>query len=1062
MKELPKSYQPQKSEDKIYKQWEESGYFNPDNLDGEPFSIMMPPPNVTGVLHLGHAMENTLMDAMIRYQRMNGKKTLLLPGTDHAAVATQAKVEKILIAKGTKNPREELGREKLLEEIRIYAEQSKSTIISQIRKMGTSCDWSRLAYTFDDIRSQAVNTVFKKMYNDGLIYRGYRVINWSVKGQSTCSDDELEYTERSSKLYTFKYSKDFPITIATTRPETKLGDTAVAVNPNDKRYAKYIGKVFTVDVGARNPLQIKIISDDGVEKDFGTGALGVTPAHSPIDFAMYEKQKANGTPIEIIQVIDTDGKMTAETGTNYEGLTVEEAREKFVSYLKENNLLEKEENIIQSVGVSDRFGDVIEAIPMTQWFIDVNKKIPGKDRSLKELMQDALDDGLNNDVAQKINITPKRFKDTYFSWIDNLRDWCISRQLWWGHQIPVWYRQVENQKLKVKSRSSKDNQEIYVGIKPPKNKYTKAILLHDWGSNPNKAFFPWLKTELENQGLEVIAPSLPNAKNPDFNAWLAEFKKLNIDENTLVIGRSLGSTLALAAAQQGHKIGKLIAVCTPLTNDVISKFFDDIGEWQFDKIRQNINEIVVVHSTDDPFIPEKVSQKISSELSTPLIMVENADHFTSDQYSEILEACNLWTQDPDTLDTWFSSGLWTFSTLGWPKQTDDYKNFHPTDWMQMGRDILFFWMARMILMTTYSLDTIPFKDVYIHGMLKDKDGKKFSKSAGNTMDPLDVIKKYGTDALRLSLVTGISPGNDLKIYNEKIESSRNFVTKLWNIGRYINTSIATKHTILNTTNLSSADEWILRKLNTLIINVGISIDKFNFSQASEMLREFTWSEFADWYVEIHKVEKNDDVLVHVYRTLLKLWHPFIPFVTETIWQEMFDEKQLLMVTKYPQVQKLITKSDKTSFEVVKELIVTIRNIRATFKVPVTAKINITLITTDTSLFKSQESLIQKLAGVQKIVFNQKDSLQKESASAVFEKIKLYVHLSEIIDIEKEKRRLKNEIKTIKKYLNEINIKLSNKKFIANAPSSIIKKEKEKLSTQKLNLKNLKKHFENLD
>jgi len=1062
MKELSKSYQPQENEDVIYKQWEESGYFNPDNLDGEPFSIMMPPPNVTGVLHLGHAMENTLMDTMIRYQRMNGKKTLLLPGTDHAAVATQAKVEKILIKQGVKYPREELGRKKLLGEIKKYAEKSKTTIISQIRKMGTSCDWSRLAYTFDKERSLAVNTVFKKMYADGLIYQGYRVVNWSIKGQSTCSDDELEYAERPAKLYTFKYSKDFPIRIATTRPETKLGDTAVAVNPNDKRYQQYIGQIFTVDVGAKDPLKIKIIADTEVDKDFGTGALGVTPAHSPIDFAMYEKQKAEGNPIKIIQVIDTNGKMTTKAGEKYAGLTVQEAREKFITYLKENNLLEKEEDIIQSVGTSDRFGDVIEAIPMTQWFIDVNKKIPEKNKSLKELMKAAITTGLNNDSNKKINIVPKRFEGVYFSWIDNLRDWCISRQVWWGHQIPVWYRQVENQKLKVESQNSKDNQEIYVGIKPPKNKYTKAILLHAWGSNPNKAFFPWLKTELENQGLEVIAPSLPNAKNPDFNEWLAEFKKLDIDENTLVIGRSLGSTLALAAAQQGYKIGKLIAVCTPLTNDVISKFFDDIGEWQFDKIRQNINEIVVVHSTDDPFIPEKVSQKISSELSTPLIIVENADHFTSDRYSEILEACNLWTQDPDTLDTWFSSGLWTFSTLGWPSNTADFKTFHPTNWIQMGRDILFFWMARMILMTTYTLDNIPFKNVYMHGMLRDKDGNKFSKSAGNNIDPLDIIKQYGTDALRLSCITGITPGSDLKIYDEKINSNRNLTTKLWNIGCYMTNAVPEYKSLTPKTSLSMPDQWILSELQKTVGLTTLYLDRDMFSRASEILRSFTWDSLADWYLEIHKIEKNDAVLIYVYKTLLKLWHPFMPFITETIWQEIFDEEKMLMVTEWPKVDSVYQLKHTSDFDNLKSIITNIRNIRATYKIPTKVKINIVIITGKPEIITPHKKIIQILALVDDITIHSKDLAQVKSVSFISKYYKLYINLSDVIDIDKEKQRLEQEILQTTAFVNSIDKKLKNKNFVDNAPKEVVKKEKEKLSTQKSKLNDLQKHLEGLN
>src|SRR3989338_11211563 len=517
MSEMPKSYDPKLYEDSIYKQWEESGFFNPDNLEGEPYSIMMPPPNVTGVLHLGHALENALMDTMARYQRMQGKKVLLVPGTDHAALPTQAKVEKLLIKDGMMNPRQELGREKFVEKIREFAEGSKSTILSQVKKMGTSADWSRLAYTFDEQRNVAVNELFVRMYNDGLIYRGYRVVNWSVKGQSTCSDDEVIYIERPSKLYTFKYSADFPISIATTRPETKLGDSAVAVNPKDPRYQEYLGKTYTVDVGAAKPLTIKIIADENVDPKFGTGALGVTTAHSPVDFEMYVKQKAKGDPIGIIPVIGTDGKMIEAAGKDYVGLDVEKAREKFVQYLRDNNLLEKEEDIVQNVGTSDRFKDPVEPLPKTQWFIDVNKKVESTDAkiaalngnlSLKERMQIVVREG-------HIEILPERFDKTYFHWIDNLRDWCISRQIWFGHQIPVWYK----------------GEEMYVGVDAP------------------------------------------------------------------------------------------------------------VGEG--------------------------------------------------------------WKQDPDTLDTWFSSGLWTFSTLGWPEETKDLQTFHPTSVLETGYDILFFWVARMILMTTY-------------------------------------------------------------------------------------------------------------------------------------------------------------------------------------------------------------------------------------------------------------------------------------------------------------------------------------------------------------------------
>ncbi|MCU0679909.1 MAG: valine--tRNA ligase [Planctomycetes bacterium] len=724
--ELSKAYEAKEVEDNIYKKWEESGYFNPDNLPSQSegkFVVCMPPPNVTGVLHLGHALENSLMDTELRYQRMKGKRALLIPGTDHAAVATQARVEGNLRKEGMLNPRQELGREGLLNKIREYAENSKTTILSQIRKMGTSCDWSRLAYTFDEPRSRAVNTLFKKMYDDALIYRGYRVVNWSVKGQSTCSDDELVYQPQKSKLYTFKYSADFPIAIASTRPETKLGDVAVAVHPNDERYQKYIGQKFTIDLGAKEKQTITIIADEAVDPKYGTGAIGVTPAHSQIDFEMYQKNKE----ISIVPVIGKDGKMLEAAG-KYQGFGLLEAREKLVEWLKENNLLIKEEDIENNIGTSDRFGDVVEALPMEQWFVDVNKIIPGRNKTLKDLMREAVTSGHNNQEEKKIIINPDQFHNIYLHWIDNLRDWCISRQIWWGHRIPVAYCD-----------------------KCQKNFYTEE---------------------------------------------------------------------------------------------------------------------------ESPLCPKCQAQA---------------------------------RRDDDTLDTWFSSGAWTFSTLGWPDNKEELNKFHPTEWMQMGYEILFFWMARMILMTTYALDDIPFKNVYIHGILRAKDGRKFSKSLGNGLDPLEVINQYGTDALRLSLMKGITPGNDARFYEEKVEASRNFVNKLWNISRFILGKIEAekvKNIKERPEAKTLADKWLLNKLDGIILKTTKELDNHNFSLAAEILYEFTWSDFADWYLEIAKIENGkDEILIYTLKTLLKLWHPYIPFVTEEIWNKLGEEKMLL-IEKWPTVGKI--------------------------------------------------------------------------------------------------------------------------------------------------------------
>lgn len=888
--EIPKAYEPGLFEDAIYQSWEDSGYFNPDNLEGEPFSIMMPPPNVTGVLHLGHALENSLMDAMIRYQRMQGKKALLVPGTDHAAIATQAKVEKMLQKQGMQNPRTELGREGLLAKVREYSESSKATILKQIRKMGTSCDWSRLAYTFDEQRSRAVNEVFVKMYGDALIYRGHRVINWSIKGQSTCSDDELIYVDRDAKLYTFKYSKDFPITIATTRPETKLGDTAVAVNPTDERYLALIGRTFMVDVGAEKPLAIKIIADNNVEKDFGTGALGVTPAHSAVDYEMYEKQKTLGTPIELIQVIDEQGRMLPAAGKDYVGLSVLEAREKFVVWLEAQGLLEKTEDIIQSVGTSDRFGDVVESLPKTQWFVDMNRVIPTRGKNLKDLMREAVLSNEEQTETPKVKISPERYEGIYLKWLDGLRDWCISRQIWWGHRIPVWYCR-------------------------------------------------------------------------------------GLDKGCCMIGCEK----------------PIVSMDTP-------------------------KECPVCGSHD-------------------------------------------LVQDEDTLDTWFSSGMWTFSTLGYPNETLDLKTFCPTSWMQMGYEIFYLWMVRMIMMSTYALDKIPFKNVYIHGMLRDEHGKKFSKSSGNNIDPLEVIEKYGTDALRLSVMSGIAPGNDSKYYVEKVEAGRNLVNKLWNITRFVAGSYGFNQKSLANDNLGSldatpADQWILFKFQNLIREVTNDFESSQFSQALEKLRAFTWDDLADWYLEASKFEKSEAkqvTLNYVIVNLLKMWHPFMPFVTEVIWREIIGGK-MLMVEKWPLANVV---EIKTGFDTVIEIIKSIRNARSENKVEPAKKVKAVVYGGKlTAFLKTQAILIKNLkTGIEEIEIVEKGEKIADSIYIAVGEIE--IQLLGAIDKEKDAERIKKEIAEKEKFVATLSGKLSNEEFVKNAPDKIVNLEKAKLETAQGELNKLK-------
>jgi valyl-tRNA synthetase len=725
-----KPYDPAANEDAMYAMWEESGFFNPDVCiekgvtapDAETFSIVLPPPNVTGTLHMGHAAMLAIEDLMVRYNRMNGKRTLWVPGTDSAAIATQSKVEKE-IQKSEGKSRHDLGREELLRRVHAFAEESKATIINQTKKMGSSLDWSRYAFTLDEPRYNAVMKAFVDMYEDGLIYRKNRVVNWDPKGQTTISDDEIVYEERQSTLYTFRYSKDFPIAISTTRPETKVGDTAVAVHPDDARYQEYIGKTYSFtfcDV----PVSVTIIADREVDPEFGTGALGVTPAHSKIDWDMADRHGIEARP----QVINEYAKMTVAGRLN--NVKVDAARETVVAYLREEGLLEKEEAVTQNVATAERTGAIIEPLPKLQWWIAVNKPFrithskihgieSGSETTLKKLMIAAVENG-------DTDIFPERFKRVYFNWIENLQDWCISRQIWYGHRIPVWYR----------------GEELFCGTAAP-----------------------------EGEG---------------------------------------------------------------------------------------------------------------------------------------------WEQDPDTLDTWFSSGLWTFSTLGWPEATDDLATYHPTTVLETGYDIIFFWVARMILMSAYHLGEVPFRNVYLHGLVRDNKGRKMSKSLGNIIDPLDMIVKYGADATRLSLVIGAAPGNDVPLAEDKVKGYKHFANKVWNISRFV---------LSNTTDfswpdtapaLSPRDSEILEEMRSTVRAVSADIEKFNLYLAGEKAYHYVWHELADKVLEESKEILNGEdaearlsrqyVLLTCLLSSLKLLHPFMPFLTETIWQNLPEahrrNEEVLMVAKW--------------------------------------------------------------------------------------------------------------------------------------------------------------------
>lgn len=719
-----KPYDPQAVEANIYKKWEDSGYFNPDNLpplrqgpDGqavprtEPFSIVLPPPNVTGTLHMGHAAMLAVEDTLVRYNRMLGKKTLWVPGTDSAAIATQAKVEDILY-KEEKLTRHDIGREALLERIEKFTDESKATILNQVRRMGASLDWSRYAYTMDEQRYGAVMEAFVRMYDAGLIYRGDRIVNWDPKMQTTVSDDEVEYKEQKDPFYTFKYG---PFEIGTVRPETKFGDKYVVMHPEDERYKEYThGQKIELE-WINGPITATVIKDEAIDMNFGTGVMTITPAHSEIDF---EIAKRHGLDIE--SVIDERGILLPIAG-EFEGQHIKKARSLIVEKLKEKGLLVKvDEGYVHNIATNSRGGGTIEPQIKRQWFIAVDKEFEknGKKTTLKKAMRDAVENG-------EVKIIPEHFEKIYYHWINNLHDWCISRQIWFGHRIPVWYK----------------GDEIYCGTTQP-----------------------------EGTG---------------------------------------------------------------------------------------------------------------------------------------------WIQDPDTLDTWFSSGLWTFSTLGWPNETQDLKTYHPTTLLETGYDILFFWVARMILMSSFLIGEVPFKNVYLHGLVRDGQGRKMSKSLGNIIDPLTMIDKYGTDAVRLSLIMGVAPGNDLKLSEDRIRGYKNFANKVWNITRFVLESYHAKAQA--DAKLHADDAAIIEEAKVAVASATKNIEEFRLDLAMDTLYQYIWHQFADVTLEESKpLLRGDDAaraasraqaLYETLTILLRALHPFMPFVTEEIWSSFAKAAEghepLLMVENWP-------------------------------------------------------------------------------------------------------------------------------------------------------------------
>ena len=857
-KDLAKQYDPKDVEDRIYKFWLDGKYFHAKcDPDKKPYTIVIPPPNITGQLHMGHALDNTLQDILIRYRRMQGYDALWLPGTDHASIATEAKIVEAMRKEGI--TKEDIGREGFLKRAWEWKEKFGGRIIEQLKKMGSSCDWDRERFTMDEGCSKAVKEVFVNLYNKGLIYRGERIVNWCPHCLTSISDAEVEYEDQVGHFWHLRYPfKDGSgyLELATTRPETMLGDTAVAVNPNDERYKDIVGKTLILPIVHR---EIPVIADDYVEMDFGTGCVKITPAHDPNDFEVGLRHN-----LEVIDTFTDDAHIKPEWG-KYAGMDRMEARKAIVEDLEKEGAIVKIEDYSHNVGVCYRCHSSIEPKVSKQWFV-----------KMEPLAKPAIDCVKNGEVK----FVPERFDKTYYHWMENIKDWCISRQLWWGHRIPAWY-------------------------------------------------------------------------------------------------------------------------C------------DECGE--------------VVVSKETPTVCPKCG-------------------------------CNHLTQDPDTLDTWFSSALWPFSTLGWPDKTPELAHYFPTSTLVTGYDIIFFWVARMIFSSVENMHERPFDTVFIHGIVRDAQGRKMSKSLGNGIDPLIVIDEYGADALRFTLATGNSPGNDMRFSDEKVGASRNFANKLWNAARFILMNLGEDEKAPHIPDeLALEDKWILSLFNKLTKEVTDNLDKFELGIAVQKLYDFIWDVFCDWYIEISKIRLNSgdekaaqtarDMLVYIMSNTLKLLHPFMPFITEEIWQTLPHEGESIMISQWPVYKDEYDFSvEEQEMDRIMEAVRAIRNRRAEMNVPPSKKAKYYIATAHKDTFEKAGIFMQRLASCSEAEIG--DSFEIDDAVCIVTTdAKIYIPLGELVDFEKEIARLNKEKEKVLKDLEFIDKKLNNENFVAKAPKAVVDGQRE--AAQKL-------------
>ena len=863
--QIDKTFDFQKRETEIYSSWEAQKCFAP-NDSSDTFTVIMPPPNATGQLHMGHACGLSIQDTMIRFKRMQGYSALYVPGTDHAALATSSKVESLYFQKEGKT-RYDYGRDKFLELVDEFVKTSQNTIIQQTKVMGTSCDWNNLRYTLEPKISEQVLKTFVRMYNDGLIYRAGRIVNWDPNMQTTVSEDEIKYVEEKTKFYYFKFG---PVTIGTSRPETKFKDKIIVVHPDDERYKDIIGKEFECE-WIDGTIKARVIADDCIDMQLGTGAMTITPAHSLIDFELSQRHN-----LEVEKIIDKHGNIINSVSKSCGGLHISDARKKVVEILDAKGLLEKvEENYIHNVATNDRGGGIIEPQVMSQWWLDVNKEViefQGQTLSFKQILQKVIHE-------KQIEIIPKRFESVYFNWVDNFRDWCLSRQIWFGHRVPAWFK----------------GNEIKVQIDSP-------------------------------------------------------------------------------------------------------------GEG--------------------------------------------------------------WEQDSDCLDTWFSSAMWTFTSLGYP-DSDLLKKYHPTDVMETGWDILPIWVIRMIMLSTYTLGEIPFRQVFLHGMVVDKFGKKMSKSKGNGIDPLDVVAKYGADAVRLSLLIGLTPGQDTRMYEEKIASYRNFVTKVWNSVRFVFMNVEAKDLKTNSIStedlITAADNWIICELNKLITDTTESMENWRLSEAGSKLYDFLWNTLCSWYIEMSKTQPNPKVLVYVTKTVLKMLQPFMPFATQELW-EQFGNKNQLMLESWPTPTSTHCEQSTAFNQDIIETIQVIRSLKQEMGVENNRETCIKILTPKE--LQSAESIISKMSKTNNIRFeNSQDFQQKGFIGSIVKKdIYILLEISDNIDIAAEITKCDKEIANTQKQIANCEGRLNNPKYVNSAPEHLVQDTRDTLEQHKDNLEKLNKkliHLKNV-